>query len=220
MNNEIKELITTISYMGKKDKQIDIYIANAQPFAQPILTHLRKLIHATCPDVEEGTKWGMPHFGYKGMMCSMAAFKQHAVFGFWKAAIMNDPHKIFIQRGETAMGHLGQLKDLSDLPSDKILIQYIKEAKRLNDENIKLPPRNKSSEKTKKELVVPDYLLNVLKKNKAAYKTFKDFSYSHKKEYIEWITEAKTEETKNKRIATTLEWLEEGKGKNWKYESK
>lgn len=203
--------------MNNKDKRIDDYIEKAQDFAKPILNKLRELIHKASPETEEKIKWGFPHFDYKNeMMCHMAAFKNHCALGFWKAAIMSDPDKILVVSKKDAMGNFGQIKSLSDLPSDKILIKYIKEAIRLNDEGIKLPSIAKSSEK--KEVEVPDYFEKILNKNKTAKKTFYEFSYSHKKEYIQWITEAKTEETRLKRMGTAIEWLNEGKKRNWKYE--
>ena len=201
--------------MGKKDKRVDDYISKSAAFAKPVLNHIRQLVHTGCPQVEETIKWGFPNFDYKGVFCSMAAFKEHCSFGFWKAAIMKDAEKLKANQ-ESAMGHLGKIKSIDDLPSDKILISYIKEAARLNDEGVKLPPRNKSVEK--KELIIPEYFTKPLSKNKKASQAFEAFSPSHKKEYVEWITEAKTEETRNKRMATALEWIAEGKGRNWKYE--
>lgn len=205
--------------MGKKEKIIDAYIARSAEFAKPILNHLRDLVHKTCPYVEEKMKWSFPHFDYKGeMMCSMAAFKQHAVFGFWKAALMKEPALIENAKSESAMGHFGKITSLKDLPADKKIIACIKEAMLLNDKGIKLAAKATSAEK--KELIVPEYFIKALAKNKKAQQTFNNFAYSHKKEYVLWITEAKTDETRNKRIATSLEWLSEGKGKNWKYENK
>ena len=118
-------------------------------------------------------------------------------------------------KSEAAMGHLGRITSLKDLPSDKVFISYIKEAKKLNDDGVKLP--SKPIAKEKKELAAPDYFLKELKKNISALRTFENFSPSHKREYVEWITEAKTNETRNKRITTTIEWLSEGKSRNWKY---
>lgn len=205
--------------MAKKEKLIDNYIAKSADFAKPILKHIRELVHTTCPDVEEKMKWSFPHFDYKGeMMCSMAAFKQHMAFGFWKAALMKDPVLIENARSEVAMGHLGRLTSLKGLPSDKKMIAWIKEAMKLNELGIKLPAKPKLTEK--KELVVPEYFVKALSKNKKAAATFKKFAYSHKKEYLEWITGAKTEETRNSRMATALEWLAEGKSRNWKYAGK
>lgn len=206
--------------MGKKDTRVDAYIAKSKDFAKPILNHLREVVHRACPDVEETMKWSFPHFDYKGeMMFSMAAFKEHMAMGFWKGSIMKDPDKILDKDREQAMGHFGRITAMKDLPSDKILTKYIKEAMRLNDEGIKLPVKKKASEKEKKEFVVPDYFLKALSKNKAAKKVFDGFSYSKKKDYVEWLTEAKTDETRNKRMATSLEWLSEGKPRHWKYQN-
>ncbi len=201
--------------MGKKIKEVDAYINKSADFAKPILAHIRELVHKACPGVEEKMKWSFPHFDYKNeMMCSMAAFKQHAVMGFWKGAIMKDKALLETARSEEAMGHLGKLTSVKDLPPDKKMTAYIKEAMKLNELGIKLPPKVKSE---KKELVVPDYFLKTLGKNKTALKVFENFSYSCKKEYLEWITEAKTEETRNKRMTTAVEWMAEGKTRMWQY---
>jgi uncharacterized protein YdeI (YjbR/CyaY-like superfamily) len=203
--------------MGKRDERIDAYIAQSADFAPPVLKHLRELVHRACPTVEETMKWSFPHFDYKGMMCSMASFKQHCAFGFWKASLMKDPQKLLTQSRE-AMGQMGQIKSLADLPPDDVLIAYIKEAARLNEENIKLPAKTKATKK--KDLIVPDDVSQALKENQRASETFENFSYSNKKEYVEWIKEAKTEATRNKRLATAIEWMNEGKSKNWKYEKR
>ena len=200
-----------------KDKRVDEYIAKSADFAKPVLNHLRNLIHIACPQVEETIKWGFPHFDYKGMMCSMASFKHHCAFGFWKAALMKDADKLE-ENNARAMGHSGKIKSLEDLPPDKILIARVKEAMKLNDEGIKLQERKKI--KATPEIVVPDSLKKELVKYRKASATFNNFSASNKKEYIEWINEAKTEETRDKRILTTIEWLTEGKRRNWKYEKK
>lgn len=200
-----------------KDKRVDEYIAKSADFAKPILNHLRELVHTACPDVQETIKWGFPHFDYKGMMCSMASFKSHCVFGFWKAALMKDADKLK-ENNAIAMGHSGKIKSLADLPPDKIIIARVKEAMKLNDEGIKLPERERT--KAAPEIVVPDSLKKELVKYRKASATFNNFSASNKKEYIDWINEAKTEETRDKRILTTIEWLTEGKRRNWKYEKK
>jgi uncharacterized protein YdeI (YjbR/CyaY-like superfamily) len=148
----------------------------------------------------------------------MASFKQHCAFGFWKASIMKDPEGVLQLMGKTAMGHLDRIESLKDLPSDKILIAYIKEAAKLNEDDVKLPPKKKSTEK--KELIVPTDLSAALKKNKKAHATFEAFSYSNKKDYVEWITEAKTDATRETRLETALEWMSEGKSRHWKYQKK
>ncbi|MEO7766859.1 MAG: YdeI/OmpD-associated family protein [Ferruginibacter sp.] len=198
--------------MGKKEKFIDEYISKSADFAQPILNHLRQLVHGMCPEVAEKIKWSFPHFDYRGeMMCSMAAFKEHCVFGFWKAALMKDPLLLENARSEVSMGHLGRIRSKKDLPADKTIKAWIKEAMQLNDDGIKLPSKLKTTEK--KEIIIPEYFTKALSKNKKALQIFENYAYSHKKEYIEWITEAKTEETRNKRITTALEWIAEGKSR-------
>jgi uncharacterized protein YdeI (YjbR/CyaY-like superfamily) len=162
-------------------------------------------------------KWSFPHFEYNGsILCSMASFKQHCAFGFWLAALMKDPDDIFNANGKTAMGHLGQIKSVEDLPKDEVLIRYTKEAMQLIEQGAKLPKKAPAS--TSKTLIIPEYFQKALNKNKPAKERFEAFPYSHKKEYVEWISEAKTEPTRDKRIATALEWIAEGKGRNWKYE--
>jgi len=203
--------------MAKKNPLLDSYIAAAEPFAQPILTHLRNLVHKACPEVEETIKWGFPHFDHKGVMCSMAAFKKHCAFGFWKSTLMSDPHKVMEVKDRGAMGNFQRITSLSDLPSDKILIAYIKEAKKLNEDGAKLPARKKT---INKEIVVPVDLKKALKRNSDAWENFEKFSYSNKKDYVEWIEEAKTEVTRDKRIQTAVEWISEGKIRNWKYMKK
>ena len=202
--------------MIKKEKQIDAYISKSAEFAKPILEHLRKLVHDSCTDVEEKIKWGFPHFDYKGeMMCSMAAFKQHAVFGFWKSPLMKDKALLEIAKSELAMGHLGRITSLKDLPADKKIIGWIKEAMKLNDEGKKLV---KVKPVEKKELITPDYFIKAVQKNKKAWTVFEAFTPGCKKEYVQWITEAKTEETRNKRLAQAIEMMAEGKKRNWKYQ--
>ncbi len=202
--------------MAKKEKALDAYIAKSADFAKPILNHIRELVHKACPDIEEKMKWSMPFFDYKGeMLCHMASFKQHAVMGFWKASLMKDPVLVENAKSEVSMGHLGKITSLKDMPSDKKIIAWVKEAMALNDKGIKLAAKPKVADK--KELVVPDYFLKALNKNKKALQIFTAFSYSHKKEYVQWITEAKTEETKNKRMISAIEMIAENKSKNWKY---
>lgn len=206
--------------MAKTDKKIDAYIMKSADFAKPVLMHIREVVHKACPDVEETIKWGFPNFTYKGsILCSMAAFKQHCAFSFWLGALMKDPKNI-LKSGEdrTSMGHLGQIKSLEDLPSDKVLQAYIKEAMALIDKGVKM--EKKASPAAKKELEVPAFFMSALKKNKKALATFESFSNTNKKDYLEWITEAKTEETREKRMETAIEWMAEGKTRHWKYVKK
>ena len=200
--------------MGKRDKRVETYIANSAPFARPVLNHLREIVHQGCPDAEETIKWGMPFFEYKDeILCNMASFKKHCSFGFWKASILSDPDHILELVGKTSMGSLGQLTDLSDLPPNRILIKYIKAAAKLNKEGVKVAQKSTA----KKELEVPEYFAKAIARNKRALKTFNSFSNTNRKEYVEWVTGAKTEETRSKRLDTAIEWLAEGKIRNWKY---
>jgi uncharacterized protein YdeI (YjbR/CyaY-like superfamily) len=200
--------------MPKPDKRIDAYIAKAEPFAQPILKHLRSLVHEVCPDVVETMKWSFPHFDYMGVMCSMASFKQHAVFGFWKASLMRDKTLMLNAASETSMGHLGKITSLKDLPSDKVMKAYIKEAMELNEAGAKVARPKPMKDR---KVAVPAYFKKALARSKAANKTFEAFSPSNKKEYVDWVTDAKTEETREKRMKTAVEWMAEGKIRNWKY---
>jgi len=198
------------------DPRVDAYIDRSADFAKPILLHIRKLVHAACPDVLETMKWSFPHFDYKDqMMCSMASFKQHCAFGFWKQSLLEDAA---FPAEKTAMGSFGRLTSVKDLPDDKTMKKLIGDAMKLNDEGVKV--KRAFVSKDKKELIVPDVLLKTLAKNKAAAETFNNFPYSCKRDYVDWITEAKTDATRDKRLATTIEWLAEGKRRNWKYERK
>jgi uncharacterized protein YdeI (YjbR/CyaY-like superfamily) len=201
--------------MNNTDSNVDNYISNAEAFARPILLHIRKVVHEAYPDIIETIKWGMPHFEHNGIVCHMAAFKKHCILGFKNADLMKDPYNLLEQIGKTAMGHLGQVKEVAELPSEDVLKEYILEAVEINVKGKSKTTPVKSA--SKKEIEVPDYITEALKPHDKAFEVFNNFSYSHKKEYVEWILEAKTEATKEKRIATMIEWLAEGKSKNWKY---
>src|SRR6266568_1237628 len=152
--------------MAKKDPRVDACIERAADFAKPVMKHLRKLVHAACPEVEETIKWQFPTFMHKGMLCGMAAFKNHCTFGFWKHELIFGKEKLVANGDERGMGQFGRITSLSDLPKDEVLLGYIKEAIRLNDEGIKVPSRAKP--KKKAPLVIPAYFMNELKKNKKA----------------------------------------------------
>jgi len=201
--------------MSAMDPRVDAYIEKSAAFAKPILEKMRKLIFQAAPDVTETIKWSFPNYEVHGsMLCSMAAFKEHCSFGFWKASLLKDPEGILALAERNSMGHLDKLTTVKDLPSDKILIAYLKEAALLNKNKVKVV---KPKTAPKKDLPIPDELAAAFKKNRKAQKAFEGFSPSQKREYIEWIIEAKTEETKMKRVATTVEWSAEGKTRNWKY---
>lgn len=193
--------------------RVDVYIAKSADFAQPILRKIRKLFHKGCPKLEERIKWGCPHFDYKGMLGGMAAFKNHVSFGFWKSRLMSDPHKLFVTGPKASMCVI-KVSAPADLPPDRVLVQYVKEAVALNDSGVKTP---RSAAKAKKPPQAPADLTAALKRNAKARAAFAAFSPSQKREYITWLTEAKRDETRRKRLATAVEWMAQGKTRNWKY---
>ena len=197
--------------MGKRDPRVDAYIAKAAPFAQPILIHLREVVHAASSEIDEDIKWGAPHFMYKGMLAGMAAFKAHCALGFWKGSLIIDT----AGRSEEAMGQFGRIASVEDLPPKKVLTGYIKQAMKLNDEGVSSPTRSKP--KPKEPFAVPKDLATALKANKKAQATFIGFPPSAQREYVEWITEAKTDATRTTRLTTAVEWMAEGKRRMWKY---
>ncbi len=198
---------------GDDSARIDAYIAKSADFAKPILRKIRKLFHQACPQLEEQIKWGCPHFDYKGMLGGMAAFKNHVSFGFWKSKLMSDPKKLFTTGPKASMCVI-KAGSPAELPPDRVLIQYVKEAASLNDKDIKAP---RTPARTRKPLQTPADLTAALKKNAKARATFTAFSPSRKGEYIQWITEAKRDETRRKRLATAIQWMAAGKPRNWKY---
>jgi uncharacterized protein YdeI (YjbR/CyaY-like superfamily) len=201
--------------MGTRDARVDAYIAKQKDFAKPILEHIRELVHALCPKVEEGIKWGCPFFNYGGApLCQMAAFKEHAALGFWKAALIEGMPPNANNGGESA-GNFGRLKTVKDVPTKKELTPLIKAAMKLNEEGVVVPKKKVA----KPELETPPELITALAKNKKAKSVFEAFPPSHRREYVEWIVEAKREETRAKRIAQAVEWIAEGKGRNWKYQA-
>ena len=199
--------------MGTKDPRVDAYIANSADFAKPILTHIREVVHSACPDVEETIKWSMPAFMHNGIMCGMAAFKAHAALNLWKGSL------ILGADGERAsMGQFGRITKLSDLPSKKVLTAYIRQAAALNDAGTARPRTPKSNGAPKRVPTAPpaDFAA-ALKKNAKARATFDSLSPSQKREYVEWIVDAKRDETRQRRLTQALQMLAEGKTRNWKY---
>lgn len=198
--------------MGQHDPRIDAYIAKSAEFARPILEKLRAIVHEACPQVEETLKWGMPTFLHAGgILCGMAAFKQHASFGFWK-------HALVVGEGvpRDGMGSFGKMTRLADIPPKKQLVPLIRKAMKLNEDGVKsVGPRKQATPRAAPEL--PEDFLAALKQQRKALATFEGFSPSHRREYIEWVTEAKREDTRRRRIAQSVEWLAEGKPRNWKY---
>jgi len=199
--------------MGTRDPRVDAYIAKSPEFARPILTQIRDVVHAACPEVQETVKWSHPFFDYKGPMCNMAAFKEHVGFGFWKQKLL-DPAKASGD-DDSGMGLFGRLKSVRDLPSKKVLTSYVKKAMALNDEGVTVPKRKPAA---KSAVAVPPELAVALAKNRKARDSFDAFPPGQRREYCDWIAEAKREETKAARVKQAIEWMAEGKTRNWKYQ--
>lgn len=200
--------------MGARDARIDTYIARSAPFARPILAHIRDVVHEACPSCEETIKWGFPNFVYDGrILCSMAAFKAHCTFGFWKGdQVTGAP------REEGAMGSFGRITAVSDLPARRTLVSLVRKAMKVSEQRATAP--KKAPSKPRPELPVPPDLASALRRNAKANATFAAFPPSQRREYIEWISDAKSDDTRQRRLETTLEWLAAGKRRNWKYEKR
>jgi len=199
--------------MVRKDPRVDAYIARSAPFARPILRHLRKVIHAGCPGVVETIKWGMPAFEHVGPLAGIAAFKAHGTLGFWKHSLLVKEGPLLPRPVETAMGQFGPLASLDDLPAERVLLTLVRRAAKLNAEGIKVA----RPAKPKPALEAPPYFMAALRGNSKALSTYQGFSPSQRREYVEWVSEAKTGETRRRRIETALQWMAEGKIRNWKY---
>ncbi|HVJ85260.1 MAG TPA: YdeI/OmpD-associated family protein [Caulifigura sp.] len=197
--------------MAGDPSAIDKYIGRSADFAQPILIQLRERVHSACPEVEEVLKWGMPSFVYKGkILCGMAAFKQHCGFHFWHSEMGKAAGP---SKSDGGMGQFGKITSIKDVPKPAEFKKLVRQAMKLIDDGVKT-----SMKSSKPPFTVPADLKAALNKNAKAKATFAAFSPSHQREYAEWIAEAKRPETREKRLATTLEWLVEGKSRHWKYE--
>lgn len=194
------------------DKQFDTYISKSPDWAQPILTRLREIVHEACPDVEEVMKWSSPSFVHHGIMCGMATFKEYAVFHFWKGELITGT--ALGANGMGAAAQFGRLTSVKDLPPKKTLIAYVKKAMQLNEAGVKID----RPKKKRPALAMPPDFLSAIRKNKKAVTSYDAFSPSHQREYIEWIIGAKTGATREKRVAQAVEWMAEGKSRNWKYQ--
>jgi len=211
--------MTTVKNISPK---VDAYLGKVQPFALPIMEHLRDLVHKGCPDVEETIKWSRPFFEYRGVILgNMSAFKSHCSFGFWGEEIGAVLREAKVLQ-EDGMGSLGRITDLKDLPSDKRMLGWIRQAAGFIDRGEYTSPiaaRNKVVKAPKTPLAIAPEFASALQKNKKATAAFAEFSPSCKREYAEWIADAKRPETRNKRIATAIDWIAEGKQRNWKYQN-
>ena len=198
--------------MGKKDPRVDAYIAAAADFARPVLVRVRRLVHRACPGVEETIKWGFPHFDYKGVLCGIAAFREHCALGFWKGKLIVD---LDSKRSAEAMGQFGRLRSVVDLPGEERMLAMIREAARLNDEGVRVERKPRPR---RKALRTPPDLASALRRNVRAKAAFGAFTPGKRRDYVEWLSEAKTDETRRRGLATAVAWIAEGKVRNWKYE--
>jgi uncharacterized protein YdeI (YjbR/CyaY-like superfamily) len=202
-----------------KNPAVDAYIAKSAEFARPILVHLRSLVHKASPAIIETIKWGVPCFEHKGIVAMMAAFKQHVSFGFWSQKLLKerlgkDSEILFPARAERGMGGR-KYRARAELPPDAVLVRAIRAAAALNDEGIR--PKRELVKKPPPK--APTYLVAALKKNARARRTFESFTPSQRREYVDWLVDARQEATRQRRLATTVAWLAEGKQRNWKYQN-
>ena len=207
---------------ARTDPRVDAYIEKAAPFAHPVLTHLRQLMHQACPHTSEAMKWGMPFFVQQGVILAhMAAFKQHCAFGFWGPEMKKLLAKDGLSRltSSEALGSLGRITSVNDLPPDKSLLSYMRQAAELVESGERTKSIERPAKAPRRPVRVPAELTAALKKNKLATKAFAAFSPSCRREYADWITEAKRPETRQKRVAQAVAWIAEGKARNWKYQN-
>ena len=196
--------------MARKDPRVDEYIKKAAPFARPILRHLRQIVHAGCPQVEETIKWQFPAFMHNGILCGIAAFKKSLHVRLLESGA---DFRWESPADREAMGHFGRITALVDLPKNRALVAYVRKAAKLNREGVKAPPRSKP--KKKPPLKIPNYFRAALKKKAKAGRTFENLSPSERRDYVEWLTEAKRDETRAHRLKMSMLWLSQGKPRNW-----
>ncbi len=198
--------------MGTKDPRVDAYIARAADFAKPVLRRVRKLVHEVCPSVQETIKWGSVFFVDGGNIAGMAAFKKHCGIIIWHS----EPGS-WAARNDQGRGEFGKITGLADLPSDAVLKRCIKYSAQQNAAGVK---KTRAKSKPKPKLPVPAEFIAALKKNTKARATYEKFPPGKQRDYLEWFHEAKQPATRDRRIETAIEWLAEGKSRNWKYERK
>lgn len=196
--------------MKNQDPRVDEYIARSQAFAKPILKRIRAMVHDGCPEVQETMKWSFPHFVHHGVLCSMASFKAHCAFGFSKEELMNGDRS-----PSTTGSQFGRITSVKDLPARTAFLRLVREAARLNEAGVK--PAKRATPDRSRSVRAPADLLAALRNNAPARAAYETMSPSHKREYIEWITEAKRDETRKRRVADAVEWMAEGQIRDWKY---
>jgi uncharacterized protein YdeI (YjbR/CyaY-like superfamily) len=194
-----------------RDPRVDAYIAKAQPFAQAILSHVRGRVHAAVPDAEETLKWSAPAYTLDGkILLITAAFKAHAALNFWRG------QEIRSGATDEGMGQFGKLRSVEDLPPDDELDALIRTAAELA-KSAPAPRKTKHAPKPAPEMH-PEFAA-ALDRAPKAKSALDSFPPSARRDYLEWVADAKQDATRQKRIASAIEWLGEGKRRNWKYES-
>ncbi|MGY3266917.1 YdeI/OmpD-associated family protein [Lysobacter sp. HA35] len=195
--------------MTTRDPRVDTYIENAAPFARPLLERLRRDMHAACAELDESIRWARPVFMHKGrLIAGMAAFKQHASFGYWRGGeVVGEPRN-------DGMGQFGQLRSLDDLPSSADIAEQVRRAIALVETDVPKPTRARTP---RPALEMPDVMRDALDAHPVARRHFDAFSPSQRRDYIEWIVEAKRDDTRARRLAQAIEWLAEGKPRHWKH---
>lgn len=194
--------------MSGRSAEVDRYIERAPAHARPVLLELRDLVHSVCPTTEEAIKWGMPTFNHRGIFASMAGFKAHSTFRFWKAALLGG-------EGNAEIAALARIAAPADLPPRPALAELVRQAVALNEDGVASPRSNVSERRP--EADVPADMMAALRGDPRALERFEAFSPSRRREYVEWITEAKRDATRTRRLAQAIEWIAEGKPRNWKY---
>ena len=203
--------------MSQRYPSVDAYLRKAPAFAQPIIEHLREVVHAACPEVEECIKWNCPFFVYRGPVCAVAAFKAHCRIGFWKADVLRKG-----PAAAAALASLERVTQVSEFPSRAALTALVQGAVKLNEDGVLAEWQKAQQERRKNPVPVkpPPALAAALKKNARARKTWDAFTPSHRRDYVVWIAAAKTDETRDRRVQQTVEWLAEGKTRHWKYQAR
>ncbi|UCF68826.1 MAG: YdeI/OmpD-associated family protein [Acidobacteriota bacterium] len=196
--------------------KVDAYIAKSGAFARPILKKVRAAFHEGCPELREVMKWSTPHFEHHGLLGGMAAFKEHVSFGFWRGKELDDRHGNFQIVGRSGMSSM-KVASVRDLPAKRELVRLVRQAKRLNEAG---PAKRPVDKRGARALPIPDWFMAALRKNRKALATFEAFSTSHRNEYVEWVTAAKQDATRENRMKTAIEWMEQGKPRNWRYMKK
>ncbi|HXD15649.1 MAG TPA: YdeI/OmpD-associated family protein [Vicinamibacterales bacterium] len=196
--------------MPTKDPRVDAYIAKSADFAKPILTRIRAAVHKGLPAATETIKWGVPAYvDDRGIVCMTAAFKRHCAWVFWTG---RKPASVDVKavRRITAAG---------ELPGSRDLVAAVKEAAAPGTAGAKKAAKKAPKKRpAARPVKVPAYFMRALRKNTPALATFTAFPPSHKREYVEWVDSAKTDETRERRLSTAIPWIAAGKSRNWKYE--